>query len=325
MPQLLRCLLCALCAWLWVPAHADAPDGLPTLRIGSQVAGTLTWALDSIEHHQLDTANGLRLQVQTLASPTAATLALQASAVDIVLTDWLWVAELRRAGADFQFVPATSAVGVLYVRPDSGIATLADLKGRQIGVAGGPTDKNWRLLQRAATAQGLDLLTAAQPSYAAPPALNELMLRGKLPAVLNFWHYGARLQAAGMTPLLRIDQVLAQLGVDGPVPLLGWVFSQRWADRNPETLQRFLSTWDAAAARLLADDAEWQRLRPLMQAEDEATFVALRDGFRDGLRGAAATVDAAAQAGRVAELIGEPPLPAASFRPLPISPESAAR
>jgi NitT/TauT family transport system substrate-binding protein len=34
---------------------------------------------------------------------------------------------------------------------------------------------------------------------------------------------------------------------------------------------------------LLASDAEWERLRPLMRVTDDSTAVALRDGYRAGI------------------------------------------
>ena len=39
------------------------------------------------------------------------------------------------------------AVGGVMVRPDSGVYTLADLRGKRLGVAGGPLDKSWLLLR----------------------------------------------------------------------------------------------------------------------------------------------------------------------------------
>ena len=59
--------------------------------------------------------------------------------------------------------------------------------------------------------------------------ITQLMLRGELPAVLNFWHYGARLEAAGMRPLVTVKEMLHGLGVSEPLPLVGWVFRESWA------------------------------------------------------------------------------------------------
>ena len=83
------------------------------------------------------------------------------------------------------------------VRPDAGIESLDDLRGRKIGIAGGPVDKSWLMLRAFAKKKiGVDLKEVVEPIYAAPPLLNKVMLKGEIPAALNFWHYTARLKAA---------------------------------------------------------------------------------------------------------------------------------
>jgi len=109
------------------------------------------------------------------------------------------------------------------------------------------------------------------------------VLRGELPAAMNFWHYTARLSAAGMQELITMPQILAGLGIEDALPLVGWVFRERWAKDNAAAIEGFLRVSDAAKALMLESDAVWEDLRPLMRAEDEATFVALREGFRAGI------------------------------------------
>jgi len=293
-----------------LPGSAAARE---TVRVGVLKFGTVHWELDAIRQHGLDAGNGIALEVLSLASTRATAVALQGGAVDVIVSDWIWVSRQRSEGRRYAFVPYSLAVGGLMVRPDAGIASLADLKGRALGVAGGPVGKSW-LLMRAYARQrlGTDLAELAVPSFAAPPLLNKLMLRGELPAVLNFWHYNARLQAAGMRELLSVAQVLPALGIEAPVPLLGWVFSEAWATENRDRLHAFLDTSFAAKHLLLASDAEWERLRPLLGSDDPATVAALReayrrgvpDGFGDAQRAAAAKTFAvlAREGGR--ELVG---------------------
>jgi len=108
-------------------------------------------------------------------------------------------------------------------------------------------------------------------------------LRGEIPAVLSFWHYVARLKARGMTELLAISDVLRELGIDQPLPLLGWVFKEGWAAEKPAAIVGLLRA-SFAAKRVLADsDSEWERIRPLTKAEDDEMLVAIRDAFREGI------------------------------------------
>jgi len=262
---------------------AQAADD-KTIRIGILQFGTVAWTLDTMTARGFDKAGDFKIEIVPMAASNAAQIALQGGAVDMITSDWLWVTRNRSEGRRLQFAPNSTALGGVYVRSDSGIKTVADLKGREIGVAGTPVDKSWLFLQAwARKSAKLDLKRDARPSFAAPPALNEFILRGKLPAVLNFWPYAARLKAAGLTPLIDLDDVLVGLGVDKPVPMVGWVFNEAWAGSHRELLARFLAAADKTNEVLRRDDAEWQRLRPLMKIDTDADFLALRDAHRAGI------------------------------------------
>ncbi|MCB1774237.1 MAG: ABC transporter substrate-binding protein [Gammaproteobacteria bacterium] len=273
-----------------------------TVRVGVLQFGTVNWEMDVIQRHGLDQANGIELQVVPLSSKNAVSVALQGDAVDVIVSDWLWVNRQRAMGRDYRFFPYSLTVGGLYVRPDSDIDTLNDLRGIKLGIAGGPVDKSWLLLQAYARQQGIDLRERVEPTFAAPPLLNRLMLGGDLPAVLNFWHYGARLEAGGMRPLVDVVEMLAGLGIDEPVPMLGWVFSEAWAAENTQALTGFIEASYAAKRLLGQSDTEWETIRPLTRAEDDATLALLRDGYRRGLP-RALEGNGQAVAGRVFEIL----------------------
>lgn len=275
-----RCVaVLGLLAGLISPAFA-----LEKVRVGVLEFGTVNWEMDVIQTHKLAEQQGIELEVVRLASADASTVALQGGAVDMIVSDWVWVARQRAAGQDYTLFPYSNAVGELLVKADSPIKTLADLKGKKLGVAGGASDKSWLLLRAfAQQTQKLDLQAETEPQYAAPPLLNELMQRGDLDAVLNFWNYAARLKAAGMRSIITVPDTLEGLGIQRDLPLIGWVFSETWAQAHPASVNGFLKASYAAKQKMQSDDAEWERLRPRMKAEDDAVFTALRDGFRAGI------------------------------------------
>jgi NitT/TauT family transport system substrate-binding protein len=191
---------------------------------------------------------------------------------------------MRDEGTPYAFFPYSMTVGSLYVRPGSGIDTLEKLRGKKLGIAGGPVDKSWLLLRAYAQAKfGLNLKEALEPTFAAPPLLNELMLRGDIDAVLNYWHYGVRLEAAGMQPLIKVPDLISGLGINGAVPLLGWVFNEQWAEKNPAALMNFLQASYAAKRLLATSDSEWERIMPLTNVADTASLHAMRDAYRAGI------------------------------------------
>ncbi len=276
------------------PAWAQTDDPVK-VRAGVLSFGTVNWELDVIKRHGLDRAEGFELEVVGYGGKGATAVALQGGAVDVIVTDWIWVLRQRSEGTDHTFVPHSLATGGLIVRPDAGIDELADLRGKRIGVAGGPVDKSWLMLRAyAKKTLGVDLVEIAEPTFAAPPLLNKSILNGELPAGLNFWHYGARLKAAGMKELITVAEMLPALGVDGRPPLLGWVFSEAWAVENPDAIGGFLRASLAAKKILASSDEEWERLRAKTKAEDDATFIALKTAYRKGIPASFAAEDVAA-------------------------------
>jgi len=297
-------ILLSLVVPLWlavVPALAAEPA---TVRVGVLQYGTVSWELEVIRLSGLAEREGVRMIVVPLALNDAANVALQGNAVDVIVNDWIWVSRQRTDGRDFVFSPYSRAVGGVMVRPDAGVNTLADLRGKPLGIAGGPVDKSWLLLRAyARRTVGEDAANLVTPNFAAPPLLNALMLRGDLPAVLNFWHFNARLQAAGMRELLSLDEILAELGIHEPLPMIGWVFRAGWAESNRDAIDGFLRA-SVAAKQLMRDSDEiWDTLRPMMRVDDDATHHALRDGFRAGIPDPDDRVDEVAR--QVFEILAE--------------------
>lgn len=259
-----------------------------TVEIAVLKFGTVGWVLDTIEANGLDKAEGIELDVTPLASTQGTTVALQGRSVDVIATDWLLVSRERSNGADFSFVPFTTALGAIMVPPDSPIKTLADLKGKTLGVAGGPLDKSWLLIVAyALRTANIDLRTDTTQEFGAPPLLAERAKQGKIDAVLNFWPYAARLEAVGFTQLIGLEDVVRELGAKGEVAMVGYVFNEKWADKNPKAIQGFLRAAYKANELLATSDAEWDRLKPIMSAHDpsftDATFDALRRRYREGI------------------------------------------
>lgn len=270
-------------AFVFLMSHSLA-HAQETLKVGVLKFGTVNWELDVIKHHALDKKHGYELDVLKLGGGSASKVALQGKEVSVIVSDWIWVARQRAEDRNYTFAPYSLAVGGVMTRPDANINTVADLKGKRLGIAGGPVDKSWLLL-RAYTRKslGTDIADDLEPNFGAPPLINKLMSKGELDAVLNFWHFGAKLKAAGMNELIAVSDILPELGVDGPIPLLGWVFDEQWATDNEELIKAFIASSYDAKKLMLESDAEWDRLRPKMKAEKDATFIALRDTWRQGV------------------------------------------
>jgi NitT/TauT family transport system substrate-binding protein len=254
-----------------------------TLRIGLQKTGTFAWQLDVIRRHGLAANTGLDLKISEYASPDAGKLALNGGSVDLAVVDWLWVARSRALGTKLLFYPYSSAVGSIMVKNDSPLQKLGDLKGRVLGVAGGPLDKSWLIVQAAALRGGVDLKRDATLQYGAPPLIAQKLQQGEAEASLNFWNFCATLEAQGYRRLLDVRDAEATLGLKEPVAMIGYAFTEEFAAAHKNTIDRFIAMAQKADDIMRQSDAEWDALRPLMNAGDDWTFKAYRDRTREGM------------------------------------------
>ena len=279
-PALLAFLIATIAAF----GFGEPVQAATKVTVGVLKFGTVSWVLDTIQKNGLDKAEGFELDVVPLASTEATAVGLQGGSVDIIATDWLWVSRERSGGADFTFSPFTTALGAIMVPPNSPIKTLTDLKGKKLGVAGGPLDKSWLLIVAyALRTANLDLRTETTQVFGAPPLLAEKAKQGEIDAVLNFWPYAARLEAAGFKQLIGIEDVVSELGAKGEVAMVGYVFSESWANDNLKAVDGFLRAAAKADELLATSNEAWEAIRPLMRAEDQATFEALRRRYREGI------------------------------------------
>lgn len=282
--QLLRgysryCVFLIALAIFVLPVSADTVDEFPVLKVGVLQFGTINWEMDTIVHHGLDSANRFSLEIHNFASKNASAVALQSGAVDIILSDLFWVSRQRSQGKAYVLMPTTKASGGVYTGADKSIAQLLQNTDQSIGVAGGAVDKNWLLLQAYAKHNKINLSAHLSPKFGAPPLLNRFMLADELDAIINFWHYNARLEAAGYSLVLPVMTMLTELNISSDVPLLGWVFAQDWAAQESDLVTSFMHASMAAKQRLLTDAGEWDRIRGLTKAENERVFMILQHRY----------------------------------------------
>ena len=169
------------------------------IRIGVQASGTVDWELATLQDNpQTD----FQLEIQHVANAEAGKIALQSGAVDMIVSDWIWVSRLRATGSDFTFYPYSNTSGALVVPKNSPIHSVKDLKGKRLGIAGGELDKNWLLLQALAGQEQLDLNASVEKVFGAPPLINEQIKQNRVDAALTYWHFAARLEAQGYRQII---------------------------------------------------------------------------------------------------------------------------
>lgn len=266
-----------------LPLQVGAADA-GTLRVVSLKFGSLNWLLETIKSEGLAQKAGLKLDIVEVATNQAGPVALLANEVDLIVSDWPWAMRQRSLGQKLWFRPYSSSLGSVMVAKDGPVKSLQDLEGKRLGVAGSAIDKSWLLLRAySRKTLGRDIAEFAQPVFGAAPLVAEELKNGRIDACLNFWTFAARLEGAGFRPLIAVDDMMAKLGIEPVPPLVGFVWREETAASKATGVGAFFSAVDEANQLLATSDAAFERLKPLMRAQSDAEYFALKAYYRAGI------------------------------------------
>jgi NitT/TauT family transport system substrate-binding protein len=282
----------ALAVATMLPRFAQAAA---LVRLTSVKFGSVSWIIDTIRSEGIDKKHGLDIHVVEVANNPAAPVALLSGDADVIVSDWTWALRQRAKGGDLKFAPYSSALGSVVVPKDSTINSLADLQGKKIGVAGTGIDKSWILLRAySRKVLGKDIANFAEPVFGAAPLVTEEFKNGRLDAVLNFWTYAARLQAAGARQILTMADVIKGMGVTPTPALVGFIWSEKAVRDKGVPVDVLLAAVSDANVVLARSDAAWERLRPLIKPASDAELIAIRNYYRSGITGSWGPAETAA-------------------------------
>ncbi|MEM9223233.1 MAG: ABC transporter substrate-binding protein [Pseudomonadota bacterium] len=267
-----------------IASGSAAAGDKPTVRLGLLKFGTVNWEADTIKREGLDTKHGFSLEIVPFASGNATDVALLSGDVQISTGDWLFASRQRAAGDAIAFVPYSTSMGAVMAPCGGEIKTLSDLKGKTIGVAGGPVDKSWLMIQGMAQGDlGFDLKAETDQVFGAPPLLAEKLRQGELDATLNYWHYNARLENEGYCQVVSAQEAAEMLGAEHPLSAIGYIFNEEWANDNPAAAAGFVAASREAKSILATSDEAWEALKPRMKAENDAVYKTLVTRWREGI------------------------------------------
>ena len=277
----LRGWITALLVMVAGPALAQ---DLPVVRLAVLQIGTVNWELETITANGFDEKHGFRLEMQPYADNGATRIAVEGNAADMAVADWIWVARQRAAGKGYVFIPYSRAVGGVVVPASSMASSLEDLKGGKIGIAGGPLDKSWLILRAyAQQAYGMDIAAETEQVYGAPPLIFKSASGGDYAGAINFWHFLAKMKAAGMRELISVEEAGKALGLDADTPLLGYYAKESFLAAHPGLAQAFYEASREAKDLLASSDEAWEAIRSQMNADNDAEFEALKRDWVAGI------------------------------------------
>jgi NitT/TauT family transport system substrate-binding protein len=178
---LLLLLLLAGCTGKSAPSKSSTRTF--TLGITSGAQEFVDFVMEG--HGMLDQV-GLKAEKVKSLSPANLHLMVAERKVDIGFGGFTTMATARSEGKDLIVIYGVfSPVNMVFVRKDSPIKTLTDLKGKKLGVFGGPSSTTFAFLAvLAKNWYGIDLFKEAELITAPAPALAELLGRGDIDAAL---------------------------------------------------------------------------------------------------------------------------------------------
>ena len=254
------------------------------LRIAVLKFGSVNWELNVLNHHGLDKKFNLKIKKFQMTNKDAAAVAFLSGTVDIFVTDWIWVSKQRYKGKNYTFLPYSSAAGGLIIRDDKNVESLKELRNMRLGVAGGAIDKSWLFFKAFFKKEyGEDPTNFFNTSFAAPPLINGLLKTGDLDLGINYWNYIAQLESQGFKSIIYIEDILPVLGINGDLPLIGYVFKEDLMSKNSDLLRRFFQATRESRKILEESDEEWKRIKKLTGAKDDKMLKTIREGFRKGI------------------------------------------
>ncbi|MDR7093537.1 ABC transporter substrate-binding protein [Hydrogenophaga laconesensis] len=229
-----------------------------TVRIMISPAGTMGIAPAVIKKYELDKKHGFNLEVVSYSDQKSATAAIQSRSAEMVVFDWLATARLRASGTPVVGIaPFLTYVNSVIVPRDSKLNTLADLKGKRVGVAH-KTGFDWVIMQAAAEKLNkMDLGRDVEVREGAVPLLRGLMEKGDLDATQMWNSLAPEMLASGKyRTMVTIRELTQQMGLP-TVPFLMFSMREDYAKQNPGNARAFVAAYREAADILMKNEEVW--------------------------------------------------------------------
>ncbi len=256
----------------------------PTLSVGLQAGGTLSWVLFAIQRYGTDTQLGLKINSTTYASKDATRVALRSGAAQLVVDDFIEVNLLRQKGFGVRAIyPFSLLTGGVVVPASSPVHSVSDLRGQTLG-ATSLTDKTLLLLRAYTRAKaGFDVQNDAKVVAVSSPLMEQFMQKGEIQASIPLWHHGARMIGSGKyRELISSRELLRGLNLPQNVPQLYLIARN---DADPAALKLFVKAVKLAEDRMKTDPAFWPAMLDanLYALPDRSQLPAVRAQWVAGL------------------------------------------
>jgi ABC-type nitrate/sulfonate/bicarbonate transport system substrate-binding protein len=265
----LLCLLSLSCSTAPAPADTSAPRSF-TLGLIPGAQEFVDFVMD--KHGMLD-AVGLKPERVKSLSPATLHLMVAERKVDIGFAGFTTMATARAEGKDLIVIHGVfSPVNMVFVRKDSTIRGLADLKGKKLGVFGNTSSTTFGFLALLARKwHGIDLFNEKEVSIVPQPAplLVELLGRGDVDAALLGTTESIKMFAEDRFRVLLDLSAEYRARTNGRAPAhVTIATNEQFAKEHPDIVRDYLKAYEAAAAYIREHREVWAEYLKTIEVTD---------------------------------------------------------
>jgi NitT/TauT family transport system substrate-binding protein len=264
---LLLCSLLVACSGDPKPAGPQAPRTF-TLGLIPGAQDFIDFVMD--KHGMLDAA-GLKPERAKSLSPATLHLMVAERKVDIGFGGFTTMATARGEGKDVLVVHGVfSPVNMVFVRKDSPIKTLSDLKGKKLGIFGGTSSTTFGFLAVLARKwHGIDLFKDVDSTQQPGPLLIELLGRGDVDAALLGTTESIKMFAQDRFRVLVDLSEEYRARTSGRAPAhVTIATNEEFARAHPDIVRDYLKAFESAAAYIREHREVWAEYLKTIEVTD---------------------------------------------------------
>jgi NitT/TauT family transport system substrate-binding protein len=252
-------------ALLLIPAWSAAASDSPPTPVKIKVAvleGTQLFPMYVMRTKGFAEKHQLQIEQVKAAGPQGLYTIMQTGDFHIGFGGWLSIALMRAQGHKLTNVFSTSRYSNEVMVPiASPLQSFADLKGKRIGIFGGPTAATtWFFRLQVVKFFGFDPMRDAKIHYGAPPLLMGMLEQGELDAILSLDPQIVQMLETGkFRSIGNLGETWRTRTGQDPL-LLAVTVNETWAKQNPGVVKRFVAAFKESLDHLRTHPEVWPEL-----------------------------------------------------------------
>jgi ABC-type nitrate/sulfonate/bicarbonate transport system substrate-binding protein len=224
--------------------------------------GSQWYAVEAMTRGGFVEKHKLEIERKNVASVPAIYTALRANAGDIAFAGWVSNLQYRAQGLDFlNIFPLTEFHNDILVRTDSSIKQMSELKGKRVGIYGGPAGTTTAMFKvQVGKFFGIDADRDIKLHFGASPLLGGLLEKGEVDAIMVTDPVTTKLLQSGkFRSIGNLNDIHRERTGEGLL-MLTITTRDEFARKHPETVKAFLRAYVDAMGYLRGNAALWQEL-----------------------------------------------------------------